>query len=202
MTIAQEGNFGAEGAWGSGFQALLARLPPDAVGPGAHMLQVRVQGAMDMGGVLGTIWLGAHSDLNHVYHKLNNRWLFMTVLLMTGSIMGMFIVVVRPGIREFFWTSVLTGSLSVYPFMVSSAGWELFDEVSWRMRLLVAASTVSMTGALKMCAHVVNRPLDKVTTWGTLVLLGLGVLFLAWPDPIVLGPGKRLLELLSLLVGA
>jgi FixJ family two-component response regulator len=38
---------------------------------------------MDMGGVLGTTWLGAHSDLNHAYHKLNNRWLFMTVLLLT-----------------------------------------------------------------------------------------------------------------------
>jgi hypothetical protein len=183
VSIAQEGNFGAEGAWGSGFHSLLARLPPDAVDPGSHLLQVRVQGAMDMGGALGTIWLGAHSDLNHVYHKLNNRWLFMTILLLTGSIMGMFIVVVRPGIREFFWTSVFTGSLCVYPFMVSSAGWELIHDVSGRMRLIVTAAALSLAASLKMCAHLARRPTDQVTTWAAPVLMGLGVLFLIWPDP-------------------
>ena len=202
VTVAQEGNFGAEGAWGSGFQALLARLPPDSTGAGSHLLQVRGQGAMDMGGTLGTIWLGSHLDLNHLYHKLNNRWLFMTVLLLTGSIMGMFIVVVRPGIREFFWTSAFTGSLGVYPFMVSSAGWELFHDVTWRMRLLVAASAFSLAATLKMCAHLARSPEEKVSTWAAPVLLGLGGVLLVWPDPIALGPGKRLLDLLSLFVAA
>ena len=196
-SLGQVGEMGGAGAWGAGWHPLLVRIPADLTEKGEHLLSVTVQGGLGMGGAQGGLWYGEFNTLEREYHRLNHRWTFTAVVILACSIIGLWLALVRPHVKEFFWNSVFLSSLGVYPLVVSIAGWAVFQEVSVRLRLLVVAAAVSLAAILKLCSYMAQRPHDRITRWGSLFFFLLALVLLVWPGEEFLGAVKRLLEFLS-----